>query len=111
MADDGKKVAIGAGVLGLAVLGIWALTREAEAKPPEPPPPPPPGLANLYGIVTDKKTKNPLAGVSVSIWSPDETELLADTYSDNDGYYLLENIYPSNYVVYFAKEGYETEVR
>ena len=34
MAKDGKKAAIGLGVIGATVLGLWALTRKAEAIPP-----------------------------------------------------------------------------
>jgi len=70
--------------------------------------PVPPPLATLYGVVTDAETGAPLAGVSVSLWDPAETELLASTTTDSYGSYRLENILPGNYVIYFSKENYET---
>lgn len=105
MAD--KKIAIGLGVAAGAAALIYLATR-AKAAEPEPPPP---GLANLYGLVTDAETGELILGVSVSLWDPEETELLASTYTGTGGYYLIQNIYPGSYVVYFAKEGYETLMR
>jgi len=58
----------------------------------------PPPVANLYGKVTDAQTGSPLAGVSVQL-------------TDSGGHYSITNILPGNYLVYFIKEGYETEVR
>jgi len=68
----------------------------------------PPALANLHGVVTDADTGTPLAGVSVNLWSPDETEPLLFTQTDSSGYYELANIFPANYVIYFEKDDYET---
>ena len=106
MAEDGKKVAIGVG-LALAATGVILLATRAEAKPPEEPEP---GLATVYGIVTRADTDNPLGGVSVSLWSPDETELLATTTTNGAGSYSLANILPGSYKIYFQKDGFETAV-
>lgn len=104
MKDKDKKglgilVAIGAGIAGIA------LAARAKAKPPEP------GLATLYGIVSDAATGQPIEGVSVSLWSPDGTELLQQTFTNGTGSYALKNILPGAYAIMFEKEGYESEVR
>jgi len=96
---DGKKAAVvigvGAGIAGLA----YALTRKAEAKPP----PPPPGKANLYGVVTDAETGNPLSGVLVTLNSD-------SIITNPSGHYAFTDLEPGGYVVEFSKEGYLTEV-
>ncbi len=98
MPEDGKKAAV-VGGLGLVGLGIWALTRKAEAAPPEPPP----GRANLYGKVTDAVTGNKIPGVLVTLDG-------YSTYTDNAGNYLFPDLEPGSYVAQFTKEGYQTEV-
>lgn len=70
-----------------------------------------PPVARLFGVVTDAETGLPLVGVSVDLFSPDETELIVHTTTNSSGYYLMDNIYPSSYVVYFRKDGYETVTR
>lgn len=68
-------------------------------------------LANLFGVVTDAATDAPLASVTVELRSPDGTELLFSTMTDSSGNYSIADILPGNYLVYFKKEGYESEVR
>ena len=102
--EGGRKAAVVVG-LGAAVVGAYLLLKPAEAAPPEEPEL---GLATVYGIVINADTGNPLSGVSVSLWSPDETELLADTVTNGAGSYSLENILPGSCVLYFQKEGFET---
>lgn len=98
MAKDGKKIAIGAGVLTGILALIFALTRRAKAAPP---PPPLPGLANLYGKVTDAQTGAVLPGVLVSLDG-------MQAYTDGGGNYVLSEIEPGGYVATFSKEGYQT---
>lgn len=106
MAKDGRKAVVVAGI-GLAIAGVtYALTRPAEAVPPEPPLP---GFATVYGIVTCAKTGNPLSGVSASLWSPDESELIGDTVTNGSGSHSLADILPGSYVLYFQKGGFETQ--
>jgi len=89
MAKDGKKVAIGIGVVGL---GIWALTRKAKAKP---------GKANLYGKVTDAVTGKKISDVLVALNG-------MQIYTDAAGNYAFINLEPGGYVIQFSKEGYQS---
>lgn len=88
---------VGAG-LGLGVLGTLALVALAWAAPPEEPEP---GLSNLYGIVTDAETGNPIPDVLVTLDG-------MQTYTDGGGNYTFTNVDPGEYVLQFSKEGYET---
>ena len=101
MAKDGKKAAIGLGVVAAAITGVILISRKAKAAPP---PPPEPGLANLYGIVTDAESGQPISGVSVAL----------DSHSDftkNDGSYIFSNIAPGSYSITFEKSGYQALTR
>jgi hypothetical protein len=95
MDDQAKKLTIGLAVLGAAVLGFALLGRKAGAKPP-----PPPGLANIYGIVTDEATGQPLAGATVDMQG-------ATDVTDTDGRYDLGPFQPAEYVLSAYKENYE----
>lgn len=68
-------------------------------------------LANLFGVVTDATTGAPLTNVTVELRGPDGTELLLSATTDSSGRYSMADILPGNYLVYFKKEGYESEVR
>lgn len=85
---------ITAGIAGLGY-GIYRLQ-----KGPPGPPPPPPGLANLYGIVTDAETGQPLADVLVTAnsWQVD---------TGSKGYYEFTGVEPGTYTIRFAKTNYE----
>ncbi|KKM76487.1 hypothetical protein LCGC14_1379630 [marine sediment metagenome] len=48
--EQGQKAAVGLGLVGATILGIWALTRGAKA---ESPPPPPPGPNYLFSVLVD----------------------------------------------------------
>ncbi len=89
-----------AGVFGLGMLGygIYVLTR------PEAPPTPPPGLANLYGMVTDAKTGQPIPMVIV------ETAF-AVTQTDSSGHYEFTNLEIGDYSIEFRKQGYYTVLK
>ena len=91
MPEDGKKAAIAIGVAGL---GIWALTRKAKAKP---------GKANLCGKVTDAVTGKKISGVLVSL---DGLETITNAAGD----YAFTNLEPGGYTVIFEKSGYETAI-
>jgi len=88
---DGKKMALGASAVGLGLLGIYLITRPAK---------PAPGLANLYGIVTEATTGEPLVDVLVTV---DDQQ----TVTDSGGYYEFIGLHPGTYDVIFQKEGYE----
>jgi len=84
-----KKALIGVGVVGAVGLAAYLLTRPAHAEPP-------PGLALLYGKVTDADTAQPISGIVASV---------GDGYtdqSDNSGNYLVQNIQPGTYPVFFT---------
>jgi len=92
-------VAIVSAGLGLGVLGTVALVALARAAPPEPEP----GLANLYGVVTDAETGNPIPGVLVALNG-------LQVYTDAGGNYLFGDLEPGEYLLQFSKAGYETAV-
>jgi len=96
LATDGKKAAIGVGLVAIAGIAVYVATRPAEAIPP----PPPPGLANLYGKVTDAVTGNAIPGVLVTLDG-------VQAYTDSGGNYGFTNIDPRSYHVTLQKEGYE----
>jgi len=98
MAKDGKKAAIGLGIVGVITALVLLATRKKAA-----PPTPPPGLANLYGKVTDAQTGAALSGVLVSLDG-------MQTYTDGNGNYSLTNIQPGTYAATFTKESYQTAV-
>jgi len=76
LVKDGRKAAIGIGVAGIVVGGIlYATSREKK------PPAPPPELANIYGVVTNADTGEPIAGADVIVAPP----MIVST--DADGYY------------------------
>ena len=60
-----------------------------------------PVVANLYGVVTDAETGDPIAGVKVTI-----DDLV--TYTNASGQYSFAGLAPGAYTVTFEKEGYET---
>ena len=64
----------------------------------------PPPVANLYGVVTDAETGNPIQGVKVTI-----NGLV--TYTNSSGAYGFEGLTPGSYTITFEKEGYETVTR
>lgn len=63
-----------------------------------------PVLANLYGVVTDAETGNPLVSVKVTIDG-------LTAYTNASGNYSFEGLTPGSYTVTFEKEGYETATR
>lgn len=67
-------------------------------------PPPPAGKANLYGLVQDSVTGQPIEGVAVAAGSYQDTTLA-------DGTYLISNIELGSYILTFSKDGYNTVVR
>lgn len=83
----------------IAGIGLVAVAGLAFAAPPTPPP----GRANLYGVVTDAITGNPLDGVLVSLNG-------LEVYTDTSGSYIFEDLHPGAYTLQFSKEGYETAV-
>ena len=64
----------------------------------------PPPVANLYGVVTDAETGDPIQGVKVTI-----NGLV--TYTNSSGAYGFEGLTPGSYTITFEKDGYETETR
>ena len=91
----GKKIAIGAGIAGAVGALIYFATR-AKAEPP----PPPPGLANLYGVVTDANTGQPIPDVLVTLNG-------LEAHTDSAGNYTFEELEPGEYVLQFSKAGYQ----
>ena len=64
----------------------------------------PPPVANLYGVVTDADTGQPIQGVKVTI-----NGLI--TYTNSSGAYGFEGLTPGSYTIKFEKDGYETLTR
>ena len=62
-----------------------------------------PAVANLYGVVKDADTGQPIQGVMVTI-----AGLVA--YTNASGQYAFEGLAPGAYTVEFSKAGYETLV-
>ena len=106
-----SPVVVIAGGLGLALAGalvVYAIARAAPGVPPEPPP----GLANLYGIITDAETGEPIAGVQGTVYQDYDTHTKDYNFTtDSSGYYLIDNmlfdvdrtlmvIYADGYVTY-----------
>lgn len=100
MPIDSKKAAIGLGIAAVAITGVILLTRKAAAAPP-PPPPPEPGKGNLYGIVTNDSTSQPIPGVLVSLDG-------LTTLTDENGRYELLELTPGDYTATFSKAEYQT---
>lgn len=98
---EGKGVPAVFLIFGAAVAAAAALYFATRAKAA--PEPPPPGLANLYGVVTDAKTGNPISGVLVALngWT---------VSTDSGGNYAFIEMAPGAYVLQFSKEGYQTAV-
>jgi len=99
---DSKK-AIGIGLLGVAIGGIYLATKAKAVPPPKevmPPPESGPGLGNIYGVVTDHN-HNPIGNVDIYA---DEWH----TTTDDEGLYEFINL-PSHrsYLLTFSKEGYQ----
>ncbi len=59
-----------------------------------------PELANIYGVITFRKTGAPLEGVKASVDG-------RITYSNYNGAYRIENLTPRTYTMTLEKEGYE----
>lgn len=90
--EDGRKAAIGVGLVAV-VAGILLLT--AWKKKPEEPPEPPPGTSNLYGLVTDAETGEPIAGITGTVYQDKGTETWSyDFTTDSSGYYFIDNMLP-----------------
>ncbi|GAI29610.1 unnamed protein product [marine sediment metagenome] len=91
MAEEMKisPVVVIAGGLGLALAGalvVYAIARAAPGVPPEPPP----GLANLYGIITDAETGEPIAGAQGTVYQDHDTETETYDFTTNfSGYYQI----------------------
>jgi len=64
----------------------------------------PPPVANLYGVVTDIETGEPIGGVKVTI-----NGLV--TYTNSSGAYGFEGLTPGGYTIKFEKDGYETVIK
>jgi hypothetical protein len=97
------KVAIGVTLgLGAIVLGVFALTRRAQAAPP--PPPPPPGYANLYGVVTNKNTGVVLPGAHIVI----DGNGIYSSDADASGTYLIQSAAPGVLGLTCTLAGYQT---
>ncbi len=60
----------------------------------------------ITGKITDSKTGESLPGVNIII-----PELSKGTYSDNNGYYKIENLPDGNFILRFSYVGYETVVK
>lgn len=86
-------IPVGLGLGLAAALGIATLARAA-------PPTPPPGRANLYGMVTDADTGEPIPGVLVSING-------MEAYTDATGNYAFADLDLGTYSLFFQKGGYE----
>ena len=69
--------------------------------PPIPPPPTTPLLANLYGVVTDSQSGDPISGVSVTVNG-------SIAITDNIGYYLFEDLAVGEYVITLERSGFVT---
>lgn len=69
-----------------------------ELEHPELPPP-----ANLYGVVTDAVTGDPISGVLVVL---DDMQV----FTDAQGNYTFLDLDPGEYRLEFSKEGYQTLV-
>lgn len=102
MPEDSKKIILGLGATGLAIAGIYALTRKVEAVPPPPPPPPPPALANLYGKITDAVTGKAVPDVLVILNGE-------SAYTNSSGNYIFAELEPGTYTLTFQKEDYEVQ--
>jgi len=113
--SESKKVLSNIVIIG-AIIGIAVAISKARIETPSvgPPSPPEPGFSNLYGIVTDSLTGQPISGVKVEIHAGVEKY----TYSSNNGYYELldlkwywNSVYrlpePLAYL-FFEKQGYAT---
>ena len=102
MAKDGKKAAIVGGAVAVGI-GIALLITGRKPSNGEPPPPPPPGLANLYGVVVDSITSEPISGVTVKL-------LAIETTTNTAGYYLFSDLELGHQTVIFEKEGYVSDL-
>jgi hypothetical protein len=91
----GAVLILGAGIVGLGVLGAVALAA------PKVPSPPPSGKANVYGRVTDSSTGNPVPDALLTLDSMQAS-------SDSTGSYSFLDIDPKTYALTCQKEGYQT---
>lgn len=84
-----SPVVVIAGGFGLALAGalvVYAIARAVPGVPPEPPP----GLANLYGIITDAETGEPIAGVQGTVYQDYDTHTKDYDFTTNfSGYYQI----------------------
>ncbi|GAI78510.1 unnamed protein product [marine sediment metagenome] len=104
-----SPIVVIAGGLGLALAGALVVYAIARAAPG--PPEPPPGLANLYGIITDAETGEPIAGVQGTVYQDHDTETETYDFTTNfSGYYqildMLVQVDVTQMVVY--AEGYKS---
>lgn len=87
----GSKTGLVVAGAGLAAGAAWLLTRKTKAADP--------GLANVFGIISDSVTGNPIAGVQIL--------LITNTFSNQAGNYSFMNVEPGSYTITFSKTGYE----
>lgn len=96
MADNKAIAAIlGAAGLGLALFGLSKKVGGQE------PPPPPPGYANVFGVVTDQVTSQPISGVTITISE-------AQVVTGSAGNYAFTDLLPGEYTIIFGKVGYQS---
>lgn len=105
-----SPVVVIAGALGLGAIGLLALVALARAAPGVPPEPPP-GYANLYGVITDLQTGEPIAGVQGTVYQDYDTDTESYDFTTNSqGYYEIRNMLAevdvTKMVVY--ADGYQT---
>lgn len=60
-------------------------------------------FSTLYGTVSDYKTGNPVAGVTLVLSPGGITKI-----TGNDGYFEFQDLTPQQYTVTAQKEGYQT---
>ena len=67
------------------------------------------GSGIVFGFVSDPDDE-PLTGVTVTITGTDTgTEFSASTATDEEGFYLFENLAPGDYTLTYEKDGYQTQ--
>ena len=82
-------------ILAVVGIAIYLFTKKVEAAPP----PPSDGMASVGGVVRDEVTRQPLAGVNVTING-------YGAYTDGNGAYEIQDIIPGTYDIAFSKAGY-----
>lgn len=94
--DTKVKVAFGIGAaIGGSVLIYKAIKGSGTA-----PPPPPPGKANVYGLVLDNDSHQPVEGAMVSLGA-------LQTVTGSDGAYQFIELNPGDYPISCERDDYE----